>query len=58
MNICYNNNEKQGNPLAVFIAWLNIDLGIKSCFFNGLIAYGKTWLQFVFSLSTSGALQV
>ena len=37
-------NEKQTNPLAVFIAWLNLDLGIETCFFNGLTAYGKTWL--------------
>ena len=41
-------NEKQTNLLAVFIAWLNLDLGIETCFFNGLTAYGKTWLQFVF----------
>ena len=38
------------NPLAVFIAWLNLDLGLKPCFFNGLTAYGKTWLQFLFPL--------
>ena len=43
-------DEKQTNPLAVFIAWLNLDLGIETCFFNGLTAYGKTWLQFVFPL--------
>ena len=43
-------NEKQTNPLDVFIAWLNLDLGIETCFFNGLTAYGKTWLQFVFPL--------
>ena len=43
-------NEKQTNPLAVFIAWLNLDLGIETCLFNGLTAYGKTWLQFVFPL--------
>ena len=41
-------NEEQTNPLAVFIACLNLDLGIETCFFNGLTAYGKTWLQFVF----------
>ena len=34
----------------MFIAWLNLDLGIETCFFNGLTAYGKTWLQFVFPL--------
>ena len=36
------------NPLTVFIAWLNLDLGIETCFFHGLDGYWKTWLQFVF----------
>ena len=36
--------------LSMFIAWLNLDLGIETCFFNGLDAYAKTWLQFVFPL--------
>ena len=34
--------------LKVFIAWLNLDFGIETCFFQGLDAYWKTWLQFVF----------
>ena len=34
--------------LRIFIAWLNLDLGIKTCFYNGMDAYVKTWLQFVF----------
>ena len=39
------------NPvLSVFIAWLNLDLGIETCFYNGMDAYSKTWLQFVFPL--------
>ena len=42
--------EKLTSPLAVFIAWLNLDLGIETCFFDGLTAYGKTWMQFVFPL--------
>ena len=33
-----------------FIAWLNLDLGIETCFFDGLDAYWKTWLQFAFPL--------
>ena len=33
-----------------FIAWLNLDFGIETCFFNGLNAFRKTWLQFVFPL--------
>ena len=37
--------------LSQFIAWLNLDLGIQSCFFNGLDGYWKTWLQFGYSLT-------
>ena len=36
------------NAFSIFIAWLNFDFGIETCFYNGLDAYGKTWLQFVF----------
>ena len=36
------------NVLSIFIAWLNLDLGIKTCFYDGMDAYSKTWLQFVF----------
>ena len=37
--------------LSQFIAWLNLDLGIQTCFFNGLDGYWKTWLQFGYSLT-------
>ena len=37
--------------LSMFIAWLNLDLGIEMmCFYNGLDAYSKTWFQFLFPL--------
>ena len=37
------------NPiLSVFIAWLNLDFGIETCFYNGMDTYSKTWLQFLF----------
>ena len=36
--------------LSQFIAWLNLDLGIETCFFDGLDGYWKTWLQFVFPI--------
>ena len=36
------------DALSVFIAWLNLDFGVESCFYNGMDAYSKTWLQFVF----------
>ena len=35
--------------ITVFIAWMNFDLGFETCLFNGMDAYTKTWLQFVFS---------
>ena len=34
--------------LKTFIAWINLDFGIEICFVQGLTAYWKTWLQFVF----------
>ena len=36
--------------LSWFIAWLNLDLGIETCFYDGLDSYAKTWLQFVFPI--------
>ena len=36
------------NVFTAFIAWLNLDFGIETCFYNGMDAYSKTWLQFVF----------
>ena len=40
--------QKSNNPYSVFIAWLNLDFGIDTCFYNGMDTYTKTWLQFVF----------
>ena len=42
--------HNQTNILTVFIAWLNLDLGIETCFYDGMDAYAKTWLQFIFPL--------
>ena len=36
--------------LTQYIAWMNLDLGITTCFFNGFNDYWKTWLQFSFPL--------
>ena len=33
---------------TVFISWLNLDLGIETCFYNGMDSYGKFLLQQVF----------
>ncbi len=38
------------NVLTVFIAWMNLDLGFETCFYNGMDAYAQTWLQFAFPL--------
>ena len=34
----------------IFIAWLNLDFGIETCFIKDLNALVKAWLQFVFPL--------
>ena len=39
---------KSTDGLSVFIAWVNLDFGIETCFYDGMNAYIKTWLQFVF----------
>ena len=38
------------NPMTTFIAWLNLDLGIKTCFYDGMDEYAKTFLQFAFPI--------
>ena len=35
-------------PLKVFISFINLDLGIETCFYNGMDMYVKTWLLFFF----------
>ena len=39
---------------SIFIAWLNLDFGIEACFYSGMDAYTKTWLQFAFPLYVWG----
>ena len=33
---------------TIFISWLNLDLGIDTCYFPGMDTYIKTWLQLAF----------
>ena len=47
-NLFFPSNTR--NPLTVFIAWVNLDLGFQTCFYDGLDAYALTWLQFAFPL--------
>ena len=42
------NNNSIMRFLAVFIAWLNLDLGMDTCFYKGMTAYANIWMQFVF----------
>ena len=36
--------------LSQFISWINLDLGIEVCFFDGLKSCTKAWFQFLFPL--------
>ena len=36
------------NFFVMFTSWLSLDLGIETCFSDGLDVYTKTWLQFTF----------
>ncbi len=42
------NDEPFAKLLHVFIAWLNLDIGIPICFYNGMDTYQKAWLHFIF----------
>ncbi len=43
-------NSTNTNILTVFIAWMNLDLGFQTCFYDGMDAYVQTWLQFAFPI--------
>ncbi len=36
------------NYVTVFILWLNLELGLDTCFIEGMDTYIKTWLQLAF----------
>ena len=36
-------------PIYTFISLANLDLGIQTCFYNGIDDYAKMWLQLAFS---------
>ena len=52
-NIVYANKSillpfKETNFITVFVSWLNLDLGIDTCYFPGMDIYIKTWLKLAF----------
>ena len=36
------------NVLTVFVSWLGLNLGIPTCFFNGMDGFQKVWIQMSF----------
>ena len=40
--------NKSNNVLLVLVSWLNLELGIDTCFFDGMDAYAKSWVQLAF----------
>jgi hypothetical protein len=36
------------NFFTTFISWLNLDLGIETCLYDGMDIYAYSWLQFLF----------
>lgn len=38
------------NFITILISWLNLDFGFDLCYFPGMDAYSKTWLQLAFPL--------
>ena len=60
-NIVWLNNDiylPPGTPAVfkVFIAWINLSLGIKTCFYRGMDTYSKVWLMFVFPVYLWGIM--
>ena len=43
-------NDKIFKPLQIFISFANLDLGIETCFYNGMTSYVKMWLQLFFPI--------
>jgi hypothetical protein len=41
-------SSKHVNFLYILLAFINLDLGITTCLYDGMDAYVETWLQFVF----------
>ena len=49
--IFFQNRSGYSSFLSVLIAWINLDWGIETCFYNAMDSYAKTWLQFAFPIS-------
>ena len=54
-NVAYANNSTffqfpRPNFISVIIAWLNLEIGLDTCFYDGMDTYWKTWFQLAFSV--------
>ena len=54
-NVAYANSSTffqfpRTNFIAIIIAWLNLEIEIDTCFYDGMDMYWKTWLQLSFSV--------
>ena len=47
-NLLPTNWFTQPSALTVFISWVNLDLGIETCFYNGMSSQAKVLFQLVF----------
>ena len=43
-------------PAYTFISLANLDLGVQTCFYNGMDGYAKMWLQLAFPSTSSSLL--
>ena len=52
-NVVYANKSillpfQETNFVTVFISWLNLEIGIDTCYFPGMDTFAKTWIQLAF----------
>ena len=42
--------QMEQNVVTILMSWLNLDFGIDSCYFQGMDAFSKAWLQLAFPI--------
>lgn len=46
------------NAIRFLVTWFSLDLGFKTCFYDGMDMYAKTWLQLVFPFYLFGLISL
>ena len=49
-HVFFTNNKNIFTPVYTFISLANLDLGIQTCFYDGMDDYAKMWLQLAFPM--------